>query len=800
LREGVWECSNLPFPVNDLSADIGLEDGTLTIQHANGSNGLTRLRAAGTMGIGDPKELPLDLQVNLTDLELDPRLRKHTPAEYDELWDVFEPSGRVDAKVHVVRGVAGKPVELSATVDCRDVAAVYRHFQYPLDHLTGRLTLEKKMLTVDLEALKGGQPVRLKGTIQNPGVDAVVKLDIQAESILLDDTLKNAMPPHVREVVNQFKPSGVVKANAHVSREPLPGRPDRPEGLIEINADIDLAERCEITWDRLPYPIRNLKGRLEIHPERWVFNNMLGENGKATIKASGSVEKLNFDKLKQPRLARGQEPLKIDVKLEAHDLPFNEELKDALPLAWNKSWPTINPSGSSDMEAEVHVMPGQPDHTHIVIVPRPESNVRLEVTRSPQPGLDPGGTIELPMENVRGRFVFDDGKVTMNDVTFKFRGAPVNFARGTVFLEESGRFDLAVNDLCVEEIRIDADLRKKMPPLMQQFAIRLDDGRTFRARGDLQIGWTGKAREPAWCSWKEMRVVFIDNTVKTGIPLEHIQGEINSVSGWSNGLTLVVKGLLYLESVSLLGQQITKVESPFHIEQGKAWLDSVKGHFLGGELLADECWVTLDATPHYHAALAIEGAQLKEYARTISGRQSYRGRIDAKIELNGWGSEVRNLYGGGEAHITEGDLGELPPLFKLARGIAMFLNIPGFAFADRPRSAGKTVFDSADVVFTTNQGLTTFDPIKFTGNAFSLQGYGTMSPQGNLDLELKVLWGRDQLHIPLLSDLTREASAPILIVKVDGTPSSPQFDIKPLPLFDKLIKALTRARAQPQGL
>ena len=100
-----------------------------------------------------------------------------------------------------------------------------------------------------------------------------------------------------------------------------------------------------------------------------------------------------------------------------------------------------------------------------MIVPRPESNVRLEVTRSPQPGLDPGGMIELPMENVHGRFVFDDGKVTMNDVTFKFRGAPVNFSRGTVFLEDNGQFELAVNDLWVEEIRFDADLRKKMPPL-----------------------------------------------------------------------------------------------------------------------------------------------------------------------------------------------------------------------------------------------------------------------------------------------------------------------------------------------
>jgi hypothetical protein len=794
IREGVWECPKLPFPVNELSAVIGVEDGILSIKHAQGSNGQTSLRAEGTIGLGDPAHSPLDLRIDLTDLELDQRLRDNTPAEYDELWDVFKPSGRVKAEVHVVRGQTSEPVELSAKVYCRDVAAVYRHFQYPLDHLTGELTLEKNLLNVNLQTLKGGQPVRLKGTIKNPGVDAEVQLDILAGSIPIDDVLKKAMPSDVRKVVDQFNPSGVVRAHANVYRRPLPDRPDRPEGEIKIDAEIDLTERCEITWKDLPYPIRNLTGRLEIHPDRWVFKKMRGTNGKAKIFASGSVEKLDMKKLEN-----GKAPLKIYVKLEARDLPFSDELKDSLPSAWKKSWPTINPSGSCDVEAEVHVAPHQPDHTHIVIVPLRESNVRLKVTRSPQPGVDPGGTIELPMENVHGRFVFNDGRVDMSDVYFNFRGAPVTFSRGTVFLQDTGQFELTVNDLDVKDLRFDADLRTKMPRLMAQFARKLDDGHAFRARGDLQIGWTGDVREPAWCKWKNTLVVFDGNTVKTGIPLEHIYGRLNNVSGESNGISFNVDGILRLDSVSLLGQQITAVESPFHIERGVARLDNLRGHFLKGELLGENCSVTLEDTPHYHAMLSIRGAQLQEYARAISGRQSFRGNIEAKIDLNGWGNDVRNLHGGGYAHLAEGDLGELPPLFKLATLIATYINLPGLALGGRARGAGKTAFDSADVVFTIANGLTTFDPIKFTGNAFSLQGQGTMNPRGNLNLQLNVLWGRDQFHIRLLSDLTREASTPILIVKVEGTPSSPVFDVKPLPLLNKLIQALSRGRAERQG-
>ena len=102
-------------------------------------------------------------------------------------------------------------------------------------------------------------------------------------------------------------------------------------------------------------------------------------------------------------------------------------------------------------------------------------------------------------------------------------------------------------------------------------------------------------------------------------------------------------------------------------------------------------------------------------------------------------------------------------------------------------------------MFTISHGLTTFDPIKFTGNAFSLQGQGTMNPHGNLDLQLNVLWGRDRLHIPVLSDLTREASTPILIVHVQGTPSSPQYNPVPLPIFNEILRAFGRIGAERQG-
>jgi len=312
IREGVWDCPILPFTVNDLEASLSIEDGVLSIEHAQGSNGKTTLRANGKIGVTEFERFPLELRLKLFDLELDKRLRKRTPSEYDNLWDVFDPHGSVDASVHLARPARGAPLDWDASVLCRDVRAVYRDFPYPLDHLTGLLSLKKNTLEVDLKTLVGGGPVHLFGTIQNPGAGAHVQLNVQAESLPVDDTLKKAVRPEVRKVLDQFKPSGLVKVNAKVFRTPNPGALSRQKELVTISADIDLTERCEITWERLPYPIRNLKGRLHIEPDKWTFQNMCGSNGQAIISASGSVEKLPL-----PKLPNGDDPLKIDIKLQA---------------------------------------------------------------------------------------------------------------------------------------------------------------------------------------------------------------------------------------------------------------------------------------------------------------------------------------------------------------------------------------------------------------------------------------------------------------------------------------------------
>ncbi len=64
---------------------------------------------------------------------------------------------------------------------------------------------------------------------------------------------------------------------------------------------------------------------------------------------------------------------------------------------------------------------------------------------------------------------------------------------------------------------------------------------------------------------------------------------------------------------------------------------------------------------------------------------------------------------------------------------------------------------------------------------FSLQGKGRRDPLGNFDLWLNVLYGRGRYHLPVLSDLIREASSQLLVIRMLGTLSNPKFTPEVLP-------------------
>jgi hypothetical protein len=779
LRDGIWNCPiYLPFPLNEVEAVAFIEDGHVNVEHAQGRNGKTVVRARGSLSADDPVDGPFNVTLEVIGLELDERLKAKTPPKYLPLWREFQPSGRVNLAVRVVREKSGGTPAFGMTVSCQDVAMNYFKFPYALEHVRGTLVWTGPMITVDLETVpQGGDLLTAKGTIRDPGPRSIVDLEFRSEAMPINKTFMDALPKDVLPVVQQFNPAGSVRGSASLHRTPPPENGGRE--TIEIAAKLDLNEGCSMRWDGLPYPIIDLTGHLEIFPRKWIFRDMKGRNGTAQIEAEGHVDEV------APKVQR------VDLSLRARHLPFDDQLHDALPREWQVSWDTLKPTGSSNVAARIRVEPRQAPHYHLEIAPEPDSRVRLTITPvavGSQRSVFSRGTIELPpMENIHGAFVFDNGTVNMSQVTFVFREAPVRFRTGTVVVQDNGQFDLKVFDLEVSNLRLDSHLRRIMPPVMSQFAQKLDDGKPFSLHTNLRIAWSGEQGKPAWCSWDHALVVFDSNTILSGLPLRDIQGQIEYVRGWSDGQNLQLAGALKLQSVYLLGQQVTALSSPLEVKNGWARLTDIQGRLLGGNVRGN-AEVSLDASPEYHARLRIEQADLREYAQSMPGHQRLRGLVSGWLNLNGMGNSLGTLSGEGGAKMTDGDLGQLPFLLR-------WVKVPNFS---RPT---KTAFNAAELGLKIQNGIVLFDTIKFTGDAFSLQGSGTLDLAGDqeLDLHLSPLYGRDDLHVPLLSDVMREVTGRFFDIHVSGPAPAPTVRPEPLPSVLPPLGDAFRRRAEGEG-
>jgi hypothetical protein len=776
LRESTWSLPELPFALDDVSAIAKVEKGEIRVEHAEGRNGKTLVTAWGVLSAAAPETGPMDLRIDVVDLELDGRLKQATPPEFAAIWDEYKPRGWVNLALHLRRKNAGEAPKFGLTVDAQDVAMTYHMFKYKLEHIRGMGEWRGSRITLDARTIVGDGLVTVKGTIDNPGPDCKVALDFTGEAMPVDDTLMKAMPPDVRAVVDQFHPSGTVRGTAQLRRRPPP-RPGAPAD-ITIVMKLDLNDRCSMRWDGMPYPIQDLTGHLEIYPDHWTFDRVRGRNGEAIIEADGRVD----------QVAPGV--FKSLIHLQADGIRFDPQLRAALPKQWRDSWDTLKPSGSSRVNAKIEAEPGQEPHYHLRIEPGPDTRVELSLTPVPgSAGFAPGalGVIQLPpMENIQGEFLFDDGIVTMNGVNFVFREAPVKFKNGTVTMSDSGKFLLKVTDLEVNKLRLDASLRSIMPPVMGHFAQRLDDGRTFGIHTGLAIGWSGRKGDPARVEWADATIVFNGNTIETGLPLRNLQGQADHLQGWSDGREIELHGQINLDSVELLDQQVTGLKAGVDVAENLAKISEIRGTILGGEVSGD-AEISLDDSPFYKANLQVANASLAEYARTLHGHQDLQGKISANLEFQGQGTSMRNLQGNGHATMTEGNLGQLPIVLRLVK-------------LSNRRPATKAAFDSADVGISIETGRATLSPIKFTGDAFSLQGSGTLDLGGDqeMDLRLVPLYGRDEWHVPLLSDMVREASGQLFDIHVFGPIGSPSIRTEPLPdVMPRASQAVKKLRLKP---
>lgn len=760
--QGRIDDPRLPGPLNDLRATFRCDNQELVIDELHAQNGQTTLQLRARKE-GFAETSPMQVALRCERLQLDHQLLAKSPDAWREHWNDFLPAGAVN--VDLQARFDGNQWHPDVRFTCLDTSFTYHRFRYRLERARGTVHLQDRTLAINLKAYGGGEQIHIDGRFENLGPEFHGALQVFGDNLRLDQKLLDALPPKPREVVTSLQPSGKFSFNARFWREP--GEVEGLHDQIQVRLN-----SCTINYEQFPYPLVNVRGTIEGQDDVWTFRNLEGTNDGGRVTCNGS-------------LTPGDRGPQLVLRLAGEDVPLEEELRDALKPPLQRLWNDLKPRGTIDLDSEIRFVPAdQKLSVWVRLVPLAEST-------SVEPRAFP-----LRLEDIRGAITYHDGYVQL-DPLIASHGPMRIQTRGFCQMQPDGGWYLNLQNVAVDRLSLDRDLRQALSGQLRDAVLRLDPRGTYNLHGSLRMARGGGAESPLESDW-DLRIDAHGAALECGFPIKHVHGSVNLTGGF-DGTRFGSHGELNLDSLTTGELQVTRLRGPIWIDNERvllgAWTqrrteDAAPRHMTadvyGGKLYGDG-WVTLDATSEYGLNATLVDADLTRTAQEVlSGQQKISGKLDGSIRLRGRGEGLHTLRGDGDLRLREAYVYELPQMIALLKILSV-------------KPPDTTAFTSSEIDFRIEGDHIYFDTIDFYGDAISLKGNGEMNLDMKVGLNFYAVVGRDEINVPIVGDLLRGASEQIMMIRVDGKVDNPNIRREHFPGVNHVLQQLQAEMQRPRA-
>lgn len=189
-------------------------------------------------------------------------------------------------------------------------------------------------------------------------------------------------------------------------------------------------EGMALTYKNFPYPVRDVRGRVEFRDNHVHLQDITARHGESRISLRGEME-----------WVQGRQT--YDLLIEGRQVELDQELAQAVPQSFDFVWKTIRPGGRTD--ANVRVRRGPADkHDIIDLELRPDGHASMRHAVFP-----------YPVENIAGLVRIADNVATIEGVSGG-RG-PMRFAINGVIRDIHRKdcdvqVDIDIRDMPLDEI------------------------------------------------------------------------------------------------------------------------------------------------------------------------------------------------------------------------------------------------------------------------------------------------------------------------------------------------------------
>ena len=793
LDQGRAEVCELGRIVTDLNAKFRVTNDEIVIDQLTGFGEAARFIVSYRQeGLTERRNASLTAKIKGLSLDrefvqaIHPFLNERTR----QLVARFGHSGFGDLSTELVFGNGvWKPRYLD--VQFTELNFVFLEFPYSVERLVGKLHVDDAgKIGFDL-LTKHGEMVRVqvRGSYENIFDDPIGQVEIRGEDVPIDAKLMKTIPAQYQQVVRSLHPVGKINA---VLRFALPPGDDPLQKHIEIGLN-----KVAVQYDKFPYPLRDIVGQLVLDGDHWTFRNIRGENESARISLEGHLRPLST-------ADGGATSHEFELRILADDLPVDGQILDAL----------INPSYREQLTGLR--AKGKVNLDALVRYHSAENNLSVGFSAKPCPGLQIcSKNFPYRIDNVQGEIVYDNGVVIAENLRGNNRDT--KFSSGIYCrFSPDGSWNLRIHPMTVDQLPPSRELQDALPPSLQTIFENLQLRKAVNLHGAIEFYKAGP-EAPLQTAW-DLGIQLHQNSANLGLAVENIFGKVR-LMGTSEDNDFRLGGELGIASATIYGCQVTNLQGPFFYEgpknevllgqpahialslppgetsdampirrafQGSPWFvrsptpRPLAGCLFDGAFLSLGRIVTGN-NMSYSAYFHLADADLAQFAREQEpGVRNVEGTLGADIHLSGVGRKMETLKGGGAIRLRNANIYELPAMMRLLRELSI-------------RDVGEKTgaFSSADVNFRLAGNTVFLDPLIFDGNAFNLQGSGTMRlDDRTVELMMGARLGNRRSQIPIISPVLGGVADQFVQLSVQGPLSEPTFSRIVVPGVRRAIREI----------
>lgn len=540
LSDGRIALPQFDGPLTEINANYRITDDSVLIENLKAASGA--IRAFGSYsqeGLRDIRNANVDIKID--SMKLDSKfLRTAYPFLKEKMRNFLD-----DFELSAMTNVSGQLVFANGSwkphrirVDAKDFELSFEKFPYKIERLAGSLELdESEVLRFNFNREDEFQKIAILGRIKNTLSNMSGSIRLEGFDIPIDDKLMRTFAQKRMDVITSLRPQG--NLDARILFDIKEG------GELGRYCEI-IAKDCSIKYDKFPYPLRNVSGKVVLNGSSWGFEQMRGYNESAVVSGGGTLK---------PRPEGGYE---LFLDLDTQSLPLDGDIIHAiLDPNQRELLDSLQAKGKADLKVLIRYLTA-----HNKLDLKFDANLDAYANSN---SLNPK-QFPCKIEQIKGKIHYDNGEVFIKQ--FRGQNKDMKISAGIQCrFSQDGSMRMDISPLHVNQLPpSDRDLHLALPENVRSFLSKMKiEGAVNVDQGTISVFKNAGPNSKMNMQW-DLAITLHRNHANFGMNMKNINGRLYQCGLFEEGNNFQMGGWLELDTVQIEGLALADIIGPYYFD------------------------------------------------------------------------------------------------------------------------------------------------------------------------------------------------------------------------------------------